>query len=109
MAAVPWEVSWAVPATARRHSVRKLAASGPDKGRWLATLLRKELRRLVDGLRALSQEFVQREEREAAALRVWCGGSEPFPAEIPQWSEGSLGDPAHRWHPVPIQNSMQGL
>lgn len=50
------------------------------------------MRLLVSGLQALVQEGREREEREAAARREWCGGAEPVPAEAPRWREDSLGD-----------------
>jgi hypothetical protein len=53
----------------------------------------RRARRLLEaGLRALMQETTERKQREAAASRVWCGGREPVPAEVPAWPEGSLGD-----------------
>ncbi len=54
----------------------------------------KQAMRLVEsGLRAMQQEAAERKRRNAAATRVWCGGgSEPVPAAVPAWPEGSLGD-----------------
>jgi hypothetical protein len=53
---------------------------------------RKAMRLLESGLRALAQETTERKQREAAAVRAWCGGLTPVPAESPTWPEGSLGD-----------------
>ena len=53
---------------------------------------RKALRLLESGLRALAQETTERKQREATAVRAWCGGREPVPAEVPAWPEDSLGD-----------------
>ncbi len=47
---------------------------------------------LAAALEVLSQEAAERQDREAAACRVWCGGSEPVPADVPLWPDGSLGD-----------------
>jgi hypothetical protein len=53
---------------------------------------RKAMRLLESGLRALAQKTTERNQREAAAARVWSGGLAPVPAEAPAWPEGSLGD-----------------
>jgi hypothetical protein len=53
---------------------------------------RKTMRLLESGLRALGQETTERRQREAAAVRAWCGDQAPVPAEAPAWPEGSLGD-----------------
>jgi hypothetical protein len=53
---------------------------------------RRAMRLFEDGLRALMQETTERKQREASASRVWCGGREPAPAEVPPWPDGSLGD-----------------
>ena len=50
------------------------------------------MRQVLAGLQAMAQESQQREQREAAARRTWCGGAEPVPAEAPRWAEDSLGD-----------------
>jgi hypothetical protein len=43
-------------------------------------------------LRAMSENLRIRDEHRTAARRAWCGGNDPVPAEVPEWSEGSLGD-----------------
>jgi hypothetical protein len=53
---------------------------------------RRTMRLLEDALRALRQDTTEREQREAAAARMWCGGREPVPAVLPTWPDGSLGD-----------------
>ena len=53
---------------------------------------RKAMRLLESGLRALAQETTERNQREAAAVRAWCGDLAPVAAEAPAWPEGSLGD-----------------
>lgn len=53
---------------------------------------RKAMRLLESGLRALAQDRTERQQREAAAVRAWCGDLAPVPAEAPAWPEGSLGD-----------------
>ena len=50
------------------------------------------IRMLADSLQAMIQEANERDEVEALARRAWCGGTEPVPAEAPQWPENSLGD-----------------
>jgi len=49
------------------------------------------LQQAAAGLQAWSQEITRREGQEVAARRVWCSGSEPVPAEMPPWPEGSVG------------------
>jgi hypothetical protein len=53
---------------------------------------RRAMRLIENGLRTLMQETTEREQREAAASRAWCGGRESAAAEVPRWPEGSLGD-----------------
>lgn len=43
------------------------------------------------GLEAWSREITRRKEQESAARRMWCSGNEPIPAEVPSWSENSVG------------------
>ena len=47
---------------------------------------------LAAGAQAWAQEAKGRQERLAAARRIWCGGAEPVPAQAPRWIEASLGD-----------------
>jgi hypothetical protein len=49
------------------------------------------MRQLAAGLQAMVEESQDRQEREAAAARIWSGGTEPVPAEAPRWTEDSLG------------------
>jgi hypothetical protein len=41
---------------------------------------------------AIDQLFGSPREQQTPEYRVWCGGGEPVPAEVPRWAEGSLGD-----------------
>jgi hypothetical protein len=50
------------------------------------------LRAIAAAAQGLAREMMVREERQAAACRTWCPGSEPVPAKAPVWAEGSLGD-----------------
>ena len=42
-------------------------------------------------LQALSDGVKERLERADVARRTWSGGTDPVPAEAPQWPDGSLG------------------
>jgi len=53
---------------------------------------RRAMRLLEDALRAIRQDTAERKQREAAAVRMWCGGREPVPAAVPPWPDDSLGD-----------------
>ena len=54
--------------------------------------VRRAMRRLEDGMRALNHETTERKQREASARQVWCDGREPAPAPVPARPSGSLGD-----------------
>jgi hypothetical protein len=64
--------------------------SGNPLGSDIAT--RQWTRQAAANLRAMSENMRMRDEHRAAARRAWCGGKDPVPAELPEWSEGSLGD-----------------
>jgi hypothetical protein len=78
-----------------RKKARRQAGHSPLQARRSSradAATQQAMQQLVAGLQALSQEAAERRGREAAACRVWCGGREPVPADLPRWPEGSLGD-----------------
>jgi hypothetical protein len=78
-----------------RKKARRQAGHSPRQARRSSraeAATQQAIRQLVAGLQALGQEAAERKEREAWACRVWCGGREPVPADLPRWPEGSLGD-----------------
>lgn len=75
---------------ARRRSGHSSRRSRGSSGPGAAT--HPVVGQLAAALEVLSQEAAQRQDREAAACRVWCGGSDPVPADVPLWPDGSLGD-----------------
>jgi hypothetical protein len=74
---------------ARRQATQRSRRGGQSFPPDAAT--QEAMLQLATGLKALTQEITEHNERLAAARRAWCGG-EPVPAEVPQWPEGSLGD-----------------
>lgn len=53
---------------------------------------RLAMEQVIAALRAITEQIQTERERVAAAARVWCGGSDPVPAHVPPWPDGSLGD-----------------
>jgi hypothetical protein len=47
---------------------------------------------LLAGAEAMNREAREREVAREAAIVDWCGGSDPSPADLPDWPAGSLGE-----------------
>lgn len=78
-----------------RKKARRLGGQGARRASRAApaqALETADLNLLLAGLEAMNQQARERESACAVASLEWCGGSEPDPAELPDWPSGSLGE-----------------
>lgn len=53
--------------------------------------MRRALLQIAVGLKAMTDQWTEHNERVTAARLAWCDGHEPVPAEVPSWPKESLG------------------